>query len=66
MKKMIEVGYLREKEKVKYLPQEIQETIQGILQILCNNSILQIGTLKLVIYIIIKYINACINKGDYG
>jgi hypothetical protein len=32
--KMIEVSYLREYEKVKVLPKEVQETIQGILQIL--------------------------------
>ncbi len=32
--KIIEVSYLREYEKVKVLPKEVQETIQGILQIL--------------------------------
>ncbi|MNM88882.1 hypothetical protein D3C81_1011050 [compost metagenome] len=31
---MIEVSNLREHEKVKSLPNEVQETIQGILQIL--------------------------------
>ncbi|GFZ30779.1 hypothetical protein CSC2_13050 [Clostridium zeae] len=31
---MIEVSYLREYGKVKSLPMEVQETIQGILQIL--------------------------------
>lgn len=31
---MIEVSYLREQEKLKFLPKEVQETIQGILQIL--------------------------------
>lgn len=31
---MIELSYLREKDKMKLLPLEVQETIQGILQIL--------------------------------
>lgn len=31
---MIELCYLRKHEKVKSLPKELQETIQGILQIL--------------------------------
>lgn len=31
---MIEVSHLNEKERLKALPQEVQETIQGILQIL--------------------------------
>ncbi|MGG7178342.1 hypothetical protein ACQPU1_12145 [Clostridium paraputrificum] len=31
---MIEVSYLSEKERLKVLPQKVQETIQGILQIL--------------------------------
>lgn len=31
---MIEVSYLREYDKVKSLPKEVQETIQGILKIL--------------------------------
>lgn len=31
---MIEVSHLREKEKVNILPQEVQETIQGILEVL--------------------------------
>lgn len=30
----IEVSYLREKEILKTIPQEVQETIEGILQIL--------------------------------
>jgi len=33
---VIEVSYLRENEKVKSLPKEVQETIQGILQVLDN------------------------------
>jgi hypothetical protein len=31
---MIEISYLREQEKIKFLPQEVQEAVQGILQIL--------------------------------
>lgn len=31
---MIEVSYLREQEKVKTLPKEVQDTILGIVQIL--------------------------------
>lgn len=31
---MIEVSYLREQEKLKFLPKEVQEIIQGMLQIL--------------------------------
>lgn len=31
---MIEVSYLREQKKANFLPQEVLETIQGILQIL--------------------------------
>ncbi|MGL4106925.1 hypothetical protein [Clostridium sp. LP20] len=31
---MIEVSHLSEKERLKVLPQKVQETIQGILQIL--------------------------------
>ena len=31
---MIEIAYSREKDKLKAIPQEVQETIEGILQIL--------------------------------
>ena len=31
---MIELSYLKETERVRFLPKEVQETIQGILQIL--------------------------------
>lgn len=31
---MIEIAYLREKNKIKAMPQEVQETIFGILQVL--------------------------------
>lgn len=33
---MIEITYLREREKVKGLPDEVQEVIKGILEILDN------------------------------
>lgn len=31
---MIELSYLKETERVRFLPKEVQETIQGILQVL--------------------------------
>jgi hypothetical protein len=31
---MVQIAYLREKDKIKAMPQEVQEIIQGILQIL--------------------------------
>jgi hypothetical protein len=31
---MIEIAYLKEKDKIKSMPQEVQETILGILQVL--------------------------------
>lgn len=35
---MIEIAYLKEKNKIKAMPKEVQEIIEGILQILDEQS----------------------------